>query len=212
MEDQKVSVEPQSTKKCRMCGEDVLAVAVRCKHCKSDLRPEAPLAVAVPSSFSASSSTRPPIQKIEPGGVIGFSAITFGIYGLVKFYQACQSYRPLAGRASNFTVLFWVYLGSVPVLAFISAASGSALAFPAWITETFIGVMVLREALSLRGDALKRQGLTLSPGTGDTTQQLLWVGAMVPFVGIIPCIIQTLAFFRDHNVMVAASLQERFRQ
>lgn len=29
--------EPQELKQCPYCGEDILAVAIKCKHCKSDL-------------------------------------------------------------------------------------------------------------------------------------------------------------------------------
>ena len=52
---------------------------------------------------------------IEPVNVVLtvlLSVVTFGIYGLVKFYQCGKAYGRLSpARASGFERLFWIYLG-----------------------------------------------------------------------------------------------------
>jgi len=35
-----MSDETKKTKKCQFCGEEILEVAVKCKHCKTDLQTE----------------------------------------------------------------------------------------------------------------------------------------------------------------------------
>lgn len=47
-------MEPKS-KSCPMCGEEILEVAIKCKHCKSDLPAEQPL----PSDHAGSPEVRP---------------------------------------------------------------------------------------------------------------------------------------------------------
>jgi len=151
---------------------------------------------------------------LQPVGVVPtilLSAVTFSIYGLVRFYQCAKAYERAAGVGrSRFDPAFWAHLGlAIGAVAFfwlrplsVALAVGSAAA----------GFFALTACLDAR-DALVRQTGVRSDLLPAQTHRLVWVGAKLvsaipslPFalLGLAGVIFQAVRFFADHDELAAA--------
>jgi uncharacterized membrane protein YvbJ len=71
---------PQQMKICPFCGEEILAVAIKCKHCQSMLNGQEPTKVAV-TGRDPFAEYHTPIQGKKSGNVtiIGWIGILLGL-------------------------------------------------------------------------------------------------------------------------------------
>lgn len=170
---------------------------------------------AQPSGFGRPPGAQPafgaaqPLEEISVGGVIGLSIITLGIYGLVKFYQTGKAYEALAGRTSNFSRNFWLFVGLGVGGMIVNGASG-VLGVPLSVASVIFQVLTLFEALALRDEVIQRNGLRPQV-TGEGTHKALYiVGLVLSFVliGFILLLVQAAKWFGDWNA-IRAALQER---
>ncbi|BDG01991.1 GYF domain-containing protein [Anaeromyxobacter oryzae] len=150
-------------------------------------------------------------EEISVAGAILLSIVTFGIYGLVKFYQTGMGYERLAGRESRFATFFWLVVGlgfGAPFVNFVAAPVGFLLS----IGGLVCAVLALFEALSLRDEGLRRYQLSV-PVTSDSTHKVLFiVGAVLsPIVlGLILLAVQAVKWFEDWNQIVRGLGPRRF--
>jgi hypothetical protein len=78
-----------TTKACPYCGEEILALAIKCKHCKSDLSVSPP---GFPSGESrAGSLSTPPVQQFQKWEQTqsGTRARFVWLYGVLGFGVTC---------------------------------------------------------------------------------------------------------------------------
>jgi hypothetical protein len=213
-ENSSLAAHAASTKACPMCGETILATAVKCKFCKSELR----LLAATPYVDPGLGDQRqlrlvesPPVsaqeyEEISIGTVFGLGILTFGIYAVVKFYQTVRLYEKTVTRASNFATLFWLYFVVGPLVSWLLTMLAFPLGVIAGIVNATLGAFVLREALALRREVVAERGLTVK--LRDPALQIgLFVAAIIPLLGIVTIILLTTFFFEDHN-RVARAFQQ----
>ena len=111
--------ESRDTKPCPLCGEEILAVAKKCKHCGSmldEVKEEPRPPVQEPSQTAASTEAEPEKRKIEDPAT-------------------SKERKPL----SNLEKVLFVIFG----LAVVSGISGNNSAAPAMLL-LYIGVLVFR--------------------------------------------------------------------
>jgi hypothetical protein len=146
------------------------------------------------------------IEPVNVALTVLLSVITFGIYGLVKFYQCGQAYGRLSpARASGFERLFWIYLGLT-----IGSAVGQLVFAPlgfALLVGSFVaGIFLLNEVLAARDAAVVASGARVQL-TGAGTHKALWIGGSllaVIFVGLLALMVQAVLFFVDHDRLAGA--------
>jgi hypothetical protein len=211
----------RTTKRCPKCGEEILAVAVKCKFCRSEIdiarSGPTPIAAVEPvagppyaSSFTpvaAGEASAPLLAEMSAGAIIGFSIITLGIYGLVKFYKTGIAYQKLAGRPSNFAGLFWVQVIAGPIVTVILSAIGGLPGVLAYVGTVVVGVMVVLELLRLREDIVRARRIDV-PLTGSGALAALWFAGFIPLVGLVTVTLALVFFCQDNN-RIAAALQRQ---
>ena len=137
--------------------------------------------------------------------MILLSIVTFGVYGLVKFYQTGKAYEALAGRTSSFSRNFWLFIGLGVGGFFVNAAS-AFLGLPLAVASLVFQVLTLNEALALRAEGLRRAGIQPAVTSDGTHKTLLIVGILLSFVvvGIVVLLVQAAKWFSDWNAIGAA--------
>lgn len=147
-----------------------------------------------------------PIEPVNVALTVLLSVITFGVFGLVKFYQCGQAYGRLSpGRPSGFERLFWIYVGlSVGGVVgnLIFTPLGILLALGSFVA----GILTLNEVLAARQAALVATGARVDL-TGATTHKVLWIGGSllaVIGIGLLALIAQAVLFFLDHDKLADA--------
>jgi hypothetical protein len=142
------------------------------------------------------------MEPVSLGALLGFGLLTLGIYPMVKFYQATQAYQTLAGRASRFNAYFWLAIALTLAggPAYLLGGVLGAVAHAAGLACT---LLALFEALALRGDAVRRWGV--SPAlTSDATHKALFVVGLLTawlMVGLVLLVVEAVKFFDDHRAI-----------
>ena len=145
------------------------------------------------------------LEEISPGAMLILSIVTFGIYGLVKFFQTGKGYEALAGRASHFSRNFWLFIGLGVASVFFNAG-GPFVGAPVAIASLVFQVLTLFEALKLRDEAVHRAGIHPQI-TGDGTHKALFILGLVlspAGVGLVLLLVQAWKWFSDWNAIGAA--------
>lgn len=142
-------MEPDE-KACPFCGETIKLVAVKCKHCQSDLSAQQDGKAAIKVTEVPRENDAPPAQNRKSG------------------------FPKLIGWALVVTGLWLIYYGNVAfILAFPALWIGFSLVFPgaSWITRTGKGFVamfvVMATAVAIRGgfeDATGRKTATSNTG------------------------------------------------
>ncbi len=159
---------------------------------------------AVPE-LAAAAPGRCPVQPVDVALVIVLSVITFGVYGIVKFYQAAKSYEQLAARRSSFDTLFWTYVG-LAAGAVVFGIPFHPLGAVLGLGSAVVSVLVLNEVLALRAEVLRSRGARADL-TSDSTHRVLFIIGIVAstfLVGLAVLLTQAILFFQDHNKIAAA--------
>jgi len=218
MANEGLATQARATKRCPKCGEDILAVAVKCKHCKSDIAADVtgtgPVAVvrgtpSPPLSADpvAATSTTAVLPQLSAGAIIALSIVTLGIYGLVKFYRTGIAYQKLAGRPSSFATLFWIQVIAGPLVTIGLSAVGGVPGVLAYVGTIVVSVMVVLEVLNLRADIVRARRVEV-PLFGKTALAVLWFAGFVPIVGLVTVTLALVFFCQDNN-RIAAALQQQ---
>lgn len=186
---------------CPHCGAASHEGAAFCPSTGKSLAPPAPAPTPAPMPSE-------PMVEYGVGETILLSVITCGIFGLVRFYQAAQSYRrALPGGAPNFEWQFWTHLGT----GLLGWATVSIfVGVPLIIVSIVIGALMLGEVCAARAELAKRAGVAPMLSSGGT-QVTLWVlGEVLAIgvVGLVLLVVQAVQFFQDHNT-VAKALERR---
>jgi hypothetical protein len=166
-----------------------------------------------PATAAAAATPRPrpatPLPGLEPvswGALVALTIVTFGIYGVIRYYQAARAYEALAGRTSRFTTWFWLYVG-LGVGGFVIGVVGGHVGFVAGVASLVFGVLSLLEALAVRGEGLRRRA-ALPHLTADATHRALGIAAAATSwlgIGVVLAIVEGVLFFQDHDA-IARSL------
>jgi hypothetical protein len=150
------------------------------------------------------------LEEIPVAGVILLTIVTFGIYGVVKFYQTGRGYEALAGRGSQFGRNFWLWIGLGIASVFVNGAV-HGLGVPFGLASIVFQVLTLTEALNLRAEAIRRAGIQPVVTSDGTHKALLIVGIILSFalVGLVVLLVQAAKWFGDWNAIVAALRGQR---
>lgn len=143
------------------------------------------------------------MQPVATGQLVLLSILTFGIYGLVKFYQAGLSLSALTGRPSRFASLFWWYVGLSIGASVLSVAGVGILLM---IAALVVGGVLLSDTIDLRDEVLRQHGASPDAMVAKTSHVALWVtGAVLTFgfIGVFVLLYQGVKFFEEY----AATLQ-----
>jgi len=159
--------------------------------------PPPPLAPAPPAYGSAGA-----FEETSVGLLILLTIVTFGIYGLVKFYQTGKAYERLAGRESKFTLYFWLFIGLGFLGFFLNAASGF-VGVPVAIAALVFQVLTLDQALDVREEGMRRWSIAVPVTSGSTHKTFLILGMVlsVILVGLVFTLIQAIKWFQDWNAI-----------
>jgi GYF domain 2 len=173
--------------------------------------PEPPPAASGASAVApAPAAAPPPAAAIEPVSwptLVALTIVTFGVYGVVRYYQAGRAYEALAGRASRFPTWFWLYVG-LGLGGFVLGVVGGPLGLAAGVASLVFGVLSLLEALALRGEGVRRR--RVAPHfTSDSAHRALTIAAAATSwagVGVILALVEGILFFQDHDALARALL------
>jgi GYF domain 2 len=165
--------------------------------------PLAPLAAGAPAVQAPGAGV---LEEIPVGVLILLTVVTFGIYGLVKFYQTGKAYERLAGRESRFTLYFWLFVGLAVLGFFLNAATGF-LGIPLAIAALVFQVLTLDQALDVREEGMRRFGITVPVTSGSKHKIYLVLGMVlsVILVGLVFTLIQAIKWFQDWNAIGRAA-------
>jgi hypothetical protein len=168
--------------------------------------PPAPAFPGGPQPAPTWAAGSPTFEEIPVGTTILLAIVTFGIYGLVKYYQTARAYEVLAGRGSRFGQWFWLFIG-LGVAGIVLNGTTAVLGFPLGIASAVFQVLSLVEALHLRADGMARNGLDVPVTSASTHQTLLIVGLVLSpiLVGLVLLVVQAVKWFRDWNLVAAAA-------
>jgi hypothetical protein len=145
-------------------------------------------------------------EEIPVGLTVFLAVITFGIYGLVKFFQTARSYEELAGRSTRFGTYFWLFVGLGVAGIVLNGATG-IVGVPLGIASAVFQVLTLGEALQARDEGMRRRAISV-PVTSAQTHRLLLILAIVLspiLVGLVLAVVQAVKWFRDWNAIVPAA-------
>ncbi len=159
-----------------------------------------------PGSFApAGTAAAPQWSEIPVAAVLLLSIVTFGIYGLVRFYETGRGYEALAGGPSRFARNFWLGVGLGVAGATLNVVHGLGLPFA--IAAVVFQYLALAEALRLRDEGLRRAGLAVTVTPEGTHKALFVVGALlyVVLVGFVVLLVQAAKWFGDWNAIAAAA-------
>jgi len=162
--------------------------------------PLAPGAPAVPAPGAGA------FEEVPVGVLILLTVVTFGIYGMVKFYQTGKAYERLAGRESRFTLYFWLFIG-LAVLGFVLNAATGFVGIPFAIAALVFQVLTLDQALDVREEGMRRFGITVPVTSGSTHKLYLILGMVlsIVLVGLVFTLIQAIKWFQDWNAIGQAA-------
>jgi hypothetical protein len=165
--------------------------------------PLAPLAAGAPAVQAPGAGV---LEEIPVGVLILLTVVTFGIYGLVKFYQTGKAYERLAGRESRFTLYFWLFVG-LAVLGFVLNAATGFLGIPLAVAALVFQVLTLDQALDVREEGMRRFGITVLVTSGSTHKIYLVLGMVLSIilVGLVFTLIQAIKWFQDWNAIGQAA-------
>jgi len=165
--------------------------------------PLAPLAAGAPAVQAPGAGV---LEEIPVGVLILLTVVTFGIYGLVKFYQTGKAYERLAGRESRFTLYFWLFVGLAVLGFFLNAATGF-LGIPLAIAALVFQVLTLDQALDVREEGMRRFGITVPVTSGSKHKIYLVLGMVLSIilVGLVFTLIQAIKWFQDWNAIGQAA-------
>jgi hypothetical protein len=156
-------------------------------------------------SPGAAAGAPPGIEPVSWGALVALTVVTFGVYGVVRYYQAARAYEALAGRASRFATWFWLYVG-LGLGGFALGVVGGPLGLVAGIASLVFGVLSLLEAIALRGEGVRRR--SIAPAlTADSAHRALAIAAAATSwagVGVILALVEGVLFFQDHDAIARA--------
>ena len=160
-----------------------------------------------PSGGAPAPWSRPaPIEPVNVLLTVLLSVVTFGVFGLVKFYQCGQAYGRLSpGRPSGFERLFWIYLG-LSIAGLLGNLVFTPLGVLLGIGSFVAGIFLLNEALAARHAAVVATGARVDL-TGAGTHRALWIGGTllaVVLIGVFALLAQAVLFFQDHDRLAGA--------
>jgi hypothetical protein len=174
--------------------------------------PPAAPAAHPPSPYAAPGPGRPAatvspaaFEEIPVAVTLVLAVVTFGIYGLLKFFQTGKGYEQLAGRPSRFTTYFWLFIGLGVAGIVLNGATG-VLGIPLGIASAVFQVLTLNEALQVREEGMRQHRIG-APVTSASTHRVLLILAIVfsfVLVGVVFAVIQAVKWFRDWNAVGAA--------
>jgi hypothetical protein len=150
-------------------------------------------------------------EEISVGMLILLTVVTFGIYGMIKFFQTGKGYEQLAGRESRFATYFWLYLGLSLGALFVNLVA-APLGVLCSIAGIVFGVLTLFEALKLRDEGVRRYQVNAEI-TGEGTHKVLYILGVVlsvVVVGVILMVIQAVKWFEDWNQIARGLGPRRF--
>lgn len=149
---------------------------------------------------------RPPLEEVDLSVLVVLSIVTFGIYGLVRFYQAGEGYARLAPeRRSTFETLFWVFVAC----ALLSSSAwfvAAPLGFAGTVGGFVVGILLLNEVLAARAALVRSSGVSVAL-MSDTAHRVLWIlGSLLSWavLGLVLLVVQGFKFFDDHNQLARA--------
>lgn len=150
-------------------------------------------------------------EELSIGTLILLCVVTFGVYGMIKFFQTGKAYEQLAGRESRFATYFWLYLGLSFGSFFVNLALpplGLALS----LAGAVLGALTLFEALKVRDEGVRRYQVNAAITTESTHKVLyiLGVALSVVLVGVILLAIQAVKWFEDWNQIARGLGPRRF--
>jgi hypothetical protein len=151
------------------------------------------------------------LERMEPGTTLLLGVVTLGIYPLVKFWQAINQYRVLAGRATNVGTLFGAYVACTIGGAFLTSVLIGFLLIPAGYV---VGWMLLGEVMRLRDEVRQRHGLTATVHEAGQHKGMWIAGQLLSWIliGIVPLLMQTWWFFADHTALATELERKRGTQ
>ncbi len=101
----------EETKKCPMCGEEILAVAVKCKHCGSDLAEKPTAGTAAPADANEN---------------IGYILLLLPIVATVLIWMWIGNMNMLQNPGSSLDIVFF---GTIIITAILAAYEANQLGF-----------------------------------------------------------------------------------
>jgi len=100
------------SKSCPLCGESILAIAIKCKHCGSMLQGEA----AAPPNATA------PTTKAEPDETLGAVMVGVPLLGTLLVWFWVAQMRMLDNPGASLSLLSMLVVASTAALAFVEAS------------------------------------------------------------------------------------------
>jgi uncharacterized protein DUF4339 len=164
--------------------------------------PGAPAPAPAPPSAADPTGFAP----ISWGVFVALTIVTFGVYAVVRYYAAARAYEALAGRASRFATYFWLYVGLGVAGLALGGAVGGSFGAMSGVASLVFGVLSLLEAIALREDAIRRQGISAHL-TADSTHRALGIAAAATTwlgIGVIIAVVEGVLFFQDHDAIARA--------